>query len=374
MTPSATEQFKRLSRPQRAVVGLLRDALFAGDNTAILNGFTEDDWEEIHRFATLQGVAAIVFNQLKMHPRFNTMPRNMRIAWDLSNYAVIRKYRYFCRQATAFEKFYTPANLIPVHFKGLALSLLYPHPELRECGDFDFYLFDTTRDASEQDLHASALKGEALAVNAGMNVNTLYPKHGCFDFNGVHVECHRFLLNTHQLCAAADLEPILHRHIRPVQATLPDGGMFHAVTPDFTRIFIPFHAMQHSGTGMRLRHIADWAMTCQAFGNDMPGRDFSPVLFHGASSLSAISDIILGTKINANDNPTLTAQMMHAMLNPERYERLNIEHEILRDYPGRFNKFCRRFRLASQIFPGETGFTRHFINSLKSKIKQTLTK
>lgn len=374
MTPSATEQLKRLSRPQRAVLELLRNALSAGGNTVMPDGFTDDEWEEIRRFATVQGVAAIVFDQLKLHPRFNAMPRRMRIAWDLSSHEVVRRYRHFCRQASEFENFFTPAGLIPVHFKGLALSLLYPHPELRECGDFDFYLFDTTRDASEQNLHASALKGEALAKDAGMNVNTLYPKHGSFDFNGVHVECHRFLLNTHILHAAADLEPVLHRHLRPVPATLPDGGMFHAVTPEFTRIFIPFHAMQHSGTGMRLRHIADWAMTCRAFGNDMPCRDLSPVLFRGASSLSAISDLLIGTEINADDDPILTAGMMHAMLKPERYERLDMEHEFLGDYPGRFNKFCRRFRLASQIFPNETGFTRHFINSLKSKTKQTLSK
>ncbi|MCM1077324.1 MAG: nucleotidyltransferase family protein [Bacteroides sp.] len=376
---SPIEQLRRLTLPQQAAIGILRHAIYPDDHhskpdTNILRRFTESDWEELHRFAARQGFAALAFEALMpLAPEIH-IPYKLKLSWGMSTDTAIRKYRYFCRTAPEFENFFAKAGFIPVHMKGLALSLLYPRPELRECGDYDFYLLREGENPESQDLITTSTQGESLALAAGIDIDTSYSKHSSFHFKGIDVECHRFFLSTNFAKSAPPVERILHKHIAPQTATLPTGEQIHIVSPEFSKIFVPYHAMQHTGSGLRLRHIADWAMICRAYGDDLPGKGYSETLTQGAASLSAISNLLLGSHIAADDNPELTSLMLHAILNPGRYEYHNPHHKRFIKDINLLIRFTRRHPLTSRVFPGEGSYFAKLFAILKRRAKKIFTK
>lgn len=367
---SASEQLHKLPDHAKAVVRLLRMAL--NPDAAQLPVLRPDEqfWYNLRRFAALQGISALVFYTLRTNGLDGTMPRRLRIKWALETDNAVAKYNHFASKAPEFEAFFAPAGLVPVHIKGLGLSTLYPRPELRECGDYDFYLFRKGQPAGSQNILANALDGEAMASAAGMEVEPTSPKHGSWNHGRIHVECHRYFVNLHNSTASVDVEKCLVPYLQPMESRLPDGSMFHAASPEFSNLFVVHHALQHSGKGMRLRHIADLAMVRRAYGGVVP-EDSLPVYFRrGMASLNALADLIFGDggeKGDLGDDPQLTARMLHAVLNAQKYERTDIKSEILHDIPGRMLKFTRRYNLEKRIFPDMPSFHVHLVKSIYNK-------
>lgn len=351
---------------QRFAISLLRKELFGDELDISLTTPDSNFWDELHSFAKTQGVSALIFKNI---PSDAKIPKSLKVKWALETDNAIRKYRYFENTAPKFEDFFKNLDLIPVHFKGLALSLLYPHPELRECGDFDFYLYDKGKPSLSQDIRENALRGELLAEKTGMNVNAIYPKHGSFDFEGVHVECHRFLVNLMNIEAAKPVEDFLYKHLSPLKATITSGKQIHIANQEFTKTFVGHHALQHCGTGMRLRHIVDWTLTARKYGNEFSDESLPDYLKRGCDSLSAIANIIFDVGIKTSDDTYLTSRILYAILNAHKFERLDIATEFLGDYPGRLLKCIRRHYLSRAIFPGQSGLLKHIYSTLRLKIK-----
>lgn len=375
MMQSPTDQINALSAAKKAALGWLRQSLGYAEAEACQAPAETGNiafWHEVYSFAKQQGVASLIFETLKSLPEFAKIPRDLKIKWGLETDTAIRKYRYYCKTAPEFEEFFSPIGMVPVHMKGLALSLLYPRPELREFGDYDFFLFKRDTDPSLQDIKKNALAGERLTEEAGMEVNTEAPKHSSWDFEHVHVECHRFLLATNVYKDANPVEGVLHTHLLPMEAQLPGGYKIHTAAPEFSKLFVPFHAMQHSGTGLRLRHIADWAMTCKAYGSDLHCHEFSEALRRGAASLCRMSNLLLATDYKADDDEMLTSFMLDGVLNPEKYERLDIENEILGAYPSRLRKWHCRHRLKKALFPSQPPLPVAFAKTMAVKIRLTV--
>lgn len=369
MMQSPTDQTLALSDAKKATLGWLRQSLGSQEAVTAAGIANPGFWHEVYSFAKQQGVASLIFETLKTLPEFSKIPRDLKIKWGLETDTAIRKYRYYCKTAPEFENFFSPAGMVPVHMKGLALSLLYPRPELREFGDYDFFLLNLDTDPSLQNITENALAGEKLTAEAGIEVNTDAPKHSSWDFRHVHVECHRFLLATNVYKDANPVEGVLHTHLLPVEAQLPGEFKIHIAAPEFAKLFVPFHAMQHSGSGLRLRHIADWAMTCRAYGPDLPFHGYSEALRRGVASLNSLSNLLLATDLKADDDKMLTGLMLDGVLNPDKYERLDIEHEILGAYPSRLRKWHRRHRLKKALFPSTPSLPVAFAQTMAVKMR-----
>lgn len=380
---SSIDQIKQLSIAQKATLHILRIALngdvennsfYVHDNKIsndnIQKYLHNETFSEIRQFARLQGLSALVFNTINSLDISLSIPRNLKIAWGLETENALRKYRHFCKIAPELEKTFSEMDMIPVYLKGLSLSLLYPHPEFREFGDFDFFLLKKDVSINKQNIRINALEGESFLESQGISVNTTYPKHSSFNFKSVNAECHRFLLNLQSIKEAWQVEKILQGHLDPSKVFLPNGKDIHIVSYEFSKIFVAFHALQHAGSGLRIRHIIDWAMLCNASGYELSELGFSNVLLKGASSLNAISNLLLGTKFTAKDDPDITARLLHAILNPSVYERINDNHKFLASYFYSLKRFTLRHKITKSIFPATTPFIPKLTRSILNKISK----
>lgn len=370
---SPSDIINRMPLSHKVALSLLQVGLNIKDgfDTSAIPVNDENFWNELHRFSAVQGISALTFESLRFLGLEAHMPKSLKISWTLESEKAIRKYRHFSKTAPELEKFFSPSGLIPVHMKGLSMSLLYPRPELRECGDYDFYLYKISENPDKQDILINSQEGEAFVQAAGYDIDSiLTEKHSCWDFRHIHVECHRFLLNLQYVPeSASPVEQRLHQHMAPVRTILADGGEIHCVSPEFALMFVPFHALQHSGCGLRLRHIADWAMLSRKYGNDVSRYDFSECLRGGVNSLNVLSNKTLATDFKTDGNARLASQMLKAVLQPGEYERLDINNETLHDIPGRLRKFARRNKLAHKIFPDYPPLVNSIFNALMFKLE-----
>lgn len=380
MAQSVNDQLSALTPPQLAALALLRAGLNPGNpaftpNPDLFYSLSGDDWTHLRGFAASQGFAAIAFEALNFLPQELLPERKLLISWGMSAQMQKDRYNYFCHHIGELEQFFEKEGMTPVFMKGLQAASLYPRPELREFGDLDMYLLRKDLPADRQDLWANGQKGDEIIRSAGLDVSfaEYSPKHSSFDFNKMHVENHRLLLNTYILKAAKPVEDRLYRLLKPERLQLTEAISINAVSPEFARIFLAFHALQHVGSRMRIRHIADWAMLCRAYGNTLPGECYSEALRRGAASLSVISDLLLDTDFSVVHDKKVTATILHAIFNPRRYECLRLDNNF--NYVRtRSLQMYRINKIRRMIFPGETGFVSEYLTSLKGKIEREMRK
>lgn len=380
MALSVNDQLSALTPPQLAALSLLRAGLNPGNtaftpNPDLFHPLSGDDWSLLRDFAAAQGFAAIAYEALNFLPQELLPERKLLISWGMSTQMQKDRYNYFCRHIGELEQFFEKEGMTPVFMKGLQAASLYPHPELREFGDLDMYLLRKDLPTHRQDLWANGQKGDEILRYAGLDVSfaEYSPKHSSFDFNNMHVENHRLLLNTYILKAAKPVENRLYRLLKPERLQLTETTSINAASPEFARIFLAFHALQHVGSRMRVRHIADWAMLCRAYGNTLPGEGYSEFLRRGAASLSAISDLLLDTDFSVAHDKKVTATILHVIFNPRRYECLRLDNNF--NYVRtRSLQMYRINKIRRVIFPGETGFVSEYLTSLKGKIERVMRK
>lgn len=234
---------------------LLRAGLQVGTGHEKFRENIEDSqWERIYRLSSRHGILGIVWDGIRRLSAESRIPRQQRLNWAYNTEMIEQRYGRQKKTAEELSGLFAKEEVPMLIFKGLGLSMYYPVPKHRECGDVDIWLF------------GRAEQGNQIAAAIGSTVEEENSKHDIIRFRGVTFENHKELttelLNRRNRSINAEL---LSRIINTPKKSLFGTGAPY--TPDlaFYELYVPVHAAEHFVIGgISLRHICDWALLMQA--------------------------------------------------------------------------------------------------------------
>lgn len=215
------------------------------------------DWQAIKDLSSKQGVSAIVWDAiLKLYEQgllvdgraLDVKLKKQWIGTVFQNYE--RKYEDYRKAIGKLAGFYNQHGFRLMVLKGYGLSLNYPVPEHRPCGDIDIWAFGKYREADE-----------VVSKELGIAINRSHHHHTVFSFRGYSVENHYDFVNVHAHRSSAEIEMIFKElALSDENFTMIDGEKVYLPSPDLHALFILRHTMSHfASTSMSLRQILDWA-------------------------------------------------------------------------------------------------------------------
>ncbi|MBO5685621.1 MAG: nucleotidyltransferase family protein, partial [Alistipes sp.] len=175
--------------------------------------------------------------------------RTLRLQWAVNVTQIEKRYKKQERALTHLAAFYHSYEIRMLLLKGYGLSLSYPRPEHRPCGDIDIWLF------GEQE-RADQLLREAFQLV----IDEEKHHHTVFTFEGVMVENHYDFLNVYAHRSNREIERRLQQLAREEGRVvrLTEGEVV-LPSPDFNALFLLRHAAAHfAASEIGLRHVIDW--------------------------------------------------------------------------------------------------------------------
>lgn len=223
----------------------------------------KQQWQEIYRQASYQGVLGVLWDGVKDLP----MDKGLRLNWALNVEKIEQRYE---RQRIVLEELaelFATNGMDMMVIKGYGLSLLYPEPKHRPCGDIDFYLY------------GEYAKGDKVLEETHNLTTDLNKHHHTVNYyRGVMLENHYDFLNTESHLSNKTIE---QRLIAEVEANkgeargLSNGAKFYIPCPEFNALFLLRHAAAHfAAERIGLRHLVDWALFLQNYGERVDWKRF----------------------------------------------------------------------------------------------------
>ena len=215
------------------------------------------DWSEIQVQSSKQGVTAIVWDAiLQLYNQGllvdgRTLDVQLKKQWIgivIQKYE--RKYDDYRKAIGELASFYNRHGFKMMVLKGYGLSLNYPVPEHRPCGDIDLWLFGKQREADN-----------AISNNLCISIDKSHHNHTIFSYRGYSIENHYDFVNDHSDRSNAQIERIFKKLAESDDNyTTITGEKVYLPSPDLNALFLLRHTMSHfASTSMSLRQILDWA-------------------------------------------------------------------------------------------------------------------
>lgn len=178
--------------------------------------------------------------------------RVLRLQWGINVEKIEKRWARQQRLVGDLAAFYARHGIRMMLLKGYGLSLLYPTPAHRECGDIDIWLF------GDQERADRLLKEEK-----GIKIDPDKHHHTTFTLGGIMVENHYDFLNVHSHRSNREIEAELKRLAteEPCEEIKVNGAPVWLPSPNFNALFLLRHAAAHfAAAEIGLRHLVDWAM------------------------------------------------------------------------------------------------------------------
>lgn len=276
-----------------ALLLLLRAALGAPVSCDELR---EVQWEEVYRLAAEQGVVGIAadgYERLSVmgySPSFDNnskelvacgyglsksdMPEDLYYSWLGQVMVQEEMYGRYKKAIADLAKFYERQGIKMLLLKGYELSLDYPEPAHRPCGDIDVWLFNENDDENENakavnsggssgnGLPAWRKGDEAVERELGIKVDSCHEHHTTFLFEGFTVENHYDIINTKETRTSKSIdaklkELLLNEH----KSHELNKSSIYLPSATFNAVFLIRHLGQHmAGEKVVLRHLLDWCL------------------------------------------------------------------------------------------------------------------
>ena len=155
------------------------------------------------------------------------------------------KYEDYRKRIGQLAKFYNEHGYKLMVIKGYGLSLNYPIPQHRPCGDIDIWAFGRYKEADK-----------ALSHELKIPVDTSHHHHTTFTFEDYLVENHYDFVNVHYGHGNEKLEKVFKELAMDDSIrTEIDGQTLYLPSANLHALFVLRHTMSHfASTGMNLRH------------------------------------------------------------------------------------------------------------------------
>lgn len=230
------------------------------------------DWQEVFRLAQEQGVAAIVLDGInKCHTESTditeSMPQMLRLEWIGEVLQYEQRYAVYEKNMRALAAFYQKHGIRMMVLKGYGLSLNYPVPNHRPCGDVDIYLF------GEQE-KADKLLQEKLVIT----IDNSHHHHTVFRFKDETVENHYDFLNVHVRPSNKRIEEKL-KELANIDDNdnLDDNIIYPSL--EFNAIYLLRHCAAHfASTEMNVRQVLDWGFFMEKHHQEINWDEYIPYI------------------------------------------------------------------------------------------------
>lgn len=231
------------------------------------SGIDNVEWDEVIKLAAVQGVLAIAWDGLQKLITAGKIPveqqptRDQMLRW-LANVDSIEKS--YARQKATIRKlasFYNRNGFEMMLLKGYGLSLCYPTPEHRPCGDIDIWLYGRQQEADA-----------LLREKHGVKIDEDKHHHTTFKLNGILVEnhCHFLNINTHRSNVAFEQELCRLVDNGVCGQIAMDDTVINLPPADFNALFLLKHTAGHFVTAETgLRHFCDWAVFVDRYSDEI---------------------------------------------------------------------------------------------------------
>ncbi len=214
------------------------------------------DWSIDIQFVIGQGVSAFIYDGLRIAIEKKTIPpdavvRNVKMSLFANALQIEEAHQHHTRIISKLAEFYAEYGIKMMVLKGYGLSLLYPHPNHRPCGDIDIWLFGEQERADK-----------LLHEKKGVGIDYGHQHHTVFFVDGVMIENHFEFVNVISHLSNNDIEQELHKIIDKEQF-IPDNNINNVYYPsaNFNALFLLRHTAAHfASSEIALRHVTDWAM------------------------------------------------------------------------------------------------------------------
>ena len=102
---------------------------------------SDKQWQKIYDLSFQQGTGALIWDALRLLHAEENLSLSLRVQWAYHVEQIERCYRKQEKVLTEIADFYISHSIPLMLLKGYGLSLYYPRPEHRPCGDIDIWLF-----------------------------------------------------------------------------------------------------------------------------------------------------------------------------------------------------------------------------------------
>ena len=241
-----------LSASQKTVLELVRIAMGKRNEKEELS-FDNVNWTEVYSIACSQGVAAITCDALNIlydQGRDTIhMPKDLRMLWI----GVMMQHEslYECHKdvITDLLSLFSKHGIDTMVLKGYGLSLNYPKPNHRPCGDIDIWLRGKQKEAD------SILKKERGIDTHKSSHHTIFEIDGCEIENHITIlehDTHRSNIKIDKYLTELSLLGEERIELNGKSLLLPSDSM--------NSLFLLRHMSIHFCVdGITIRHLLDWA-------------------------------------------------------------------------------------------------------------------
>ena len=250
-TPTSGEYYldgvavRTMDKNQRAT---LRNRM---DDASLFEGTDAAQWREIYDLSSVQGVLAQAWDGMQLLPEAMRPPRALRLQWAVNVERIEKVYRRQERAIARLAAFYREHAIPMMLLKGYGLSLFYPVPEHRPCGDIDIWLFGRQPEADK-----------LVAREWGVPVDVHKEHHTTFDVDGIMVENHYDFVNKETHASNARLERLFKQYAaQPGESVAVAGVAVYLPSEQLNALFLLRHAAVHfAAINIGLRHVLDWCV------------------------------------------------------------------------------------------------------------------
>lgn len=239
-------QHDGLTRWQQAFLLLLRSGLWnqAPDHHELFP-LSDAEWQAVYDESRHQAVQGLLYRAFQQLPERLFPPQAVLLRWLADADAVEQTYRQSVEATASSWQLLCQSGHQPLLQKGLAVGLLYEHPEERVYGDVDWYVDDMAT-------AATLLRREGFAPQCAADRSLT------FTMNDTIIELHPQLTD---LLRHRQWSSLLRRDEDiAVPLTLPCGTEVRTPSPLLTLLMLQTHILKHAVTvGIGLRQFCDLA-------------------------------------------------------------------------------------------------------------------
>lgn len=253
---------------------LLRAAL--GNEAAVGVLPSDIDWKEVIDLSFEQNVAAIAVDGLQksLEKRAESLElsldspelEDLKYEWFGEVFSCEEDYKNYQSAIAQFLRLCREQQVDVLLLKGYGLSLNYPVPSHRPCGDIDIFINDNPSTSSGQARLPGWKRINNLMRERGIEVNEGNPHHSVFSFGGFTFENHITLLDVERHRNHFSDEQVFQRLIAEGCDEIEvEGERCFVPSVKLNSVYLLRHMAHHFAVEkITLRHILDWALFVKA--------------------------------------------------------------------------------------------------------------
>lgn len=226
---------------------LLRKALLGKDASLPDSA----NWPEVMRLAAMHGLSAIAFDGLEsLWSSANDIPKSIKLQWAALSLRQETLYKHNWNVACQLSELWKRKGIEALVLKGRTIAQYYPISEHRYSCDLDVFIKGENWEKA-----CDVLKEQGICL-----VNDVY-KEVEFTYNGVYVECHRYITPVRGNKTLLQFEKYLRNILSKSSVDYFEGTSLRRPSLLFVVLLYIEHALGDLLHGhLTLKHVVDWVV------------------------------------------------------------------------------------------------------------------